>query len=337
LFTWPNHVLYVNQTRGSLLKDRVGRRVENYGCLDVEIIRLLEIINLQSAVLHAFDSQLDQQLDEVSSLTTQDQSAVIRITEQRRNAIGFMRSFDFYNLFHTAYWEQLYARLLASPRFRLAEATNLVEMKSKRLDEEIQKAVIVQDRTRQQQEREQELAVLRGLHALSLANDIQSNALLIINFVVSATASFGLTEILVPWLTLISRSTSSFPEAYPLIWIGLNIGIFMLVAFTLNFVSNSLIKSKSQLVELEGRLNSPYRVTDLETYLAQDGNVEFFHLDTNEKSGYIRIRKSYGVLLLEFDRKQFYRYVFLWRRGKLLSLEDMKRIYVDEVLKKLTS
>lgn len=336
LFVWPNHILYINQNNNSLFKDRVRERVENYGCLDVELIRIFEIINLRSALLHTFDRQLDKQLDEISSLNAQDQRALIHITEQRRNIARLTGSFDFFNLFHTAYWEPLYARLLEHPRLRLAEATNLVELKSERLDEEIQKAVLIQDRIRHQQEGEQELHVLRGLHSLSLANDIQSNALLIINFVVSATASFSFTEVLAPWLTHVSGAMPSFPDAYPLAWICLNIGIFIIVVLILTRVSNSLIQSRSQITELEGQLDSPYSVAHLETYLARHKDFEYFHLNTNEQSGYIRIPKPFGSLLLEFDRKLFYRFILLWQRGKLPRLENIKRNHVDKDLKELT-
>ncbi len=336
MFIWPNHAIHINQNRKSLAEKHIRQRVADYGCLDVEVVRILEILNLQSALLHAFDRQLDEQLENVSKLTAEDQSAVIRVTEQRRNIARSLRSFDFFNLFHTAYWEPLYARLLESPRLRLSEATTLVEMKSRRLDEEIQQAVIIQDRTRQQQEREQELDVLRGLHNLGIANDIQSNALSIINFVVSATASFAFTEVLAPLLKSLFRSNSSFPDAYPWIWIALNVGIFVFVAFGLNRAGKLLVQSKSQIIELDGRLDSPYDLDHLEVCLMQNKELEYFHFDTNKQSGYIRIRKPYGVLLLEFDHKRFYRFVLFWQVQKLPAPESMKKNYVDEELKKLT-
>ena len=100
---------------------------------------------MQSALNHAFDKILDRQLEEVNLLAAMEQQALVEITEQRRNISRSMRSFDFYNLFHTAYWEALYARLLESPHLRFREVATLIEMKTTRLDEEIQKAVIIQD------------------------------------------------------------------------------------------------------------------------------------------------------------------------------------------------
>ncbi|MCL4528362.1 MAG: hypothetical protein M1282_03000 [Chloroflexi bacterium] len=331
LFIWPNHALYVNQNPKSLVEERVIERVVKYGCLDVEVVRIFEILNLQSALLRAFDRQLDEQLETIASLGAQDLPTFIKIAGERRSIVHSMRSFDFFNLFHTAYWESVYARLLTSPHLRLKEATDLVEMKSERLEEEIQQAVIIQDRMRQQQEREQELDVLRGLHSLSLANDIQNDALLIINFVVSATASFGLTEVLSPWLTLLSGADSSFADAFPLEWIGLNVGIFTAVALLLNLVSKSLIRSKSKIIEMEGRINLPCDGTCLRAFQSQGRDLEYFHLDVDGQLGYLRIRRPYGVLFLEFDRKQYYRYVLFVRNKKWSSPKDLNVFVAEEV------
>ncbi len=156
LYIWPNHALYINQSPKAISYNRAQMRVKRYGCLDVEIVRILEILNLQSALNHAFDNILDHQLEEVNQLAAKEQQALVEITEQRRNISRSMRSFDFYNLFHTAYWESLYARLLENPHLRFREVANLIEMKTARLDEEIQQAIIVQDRARQQQQRGQD-------------------------------------------------------------------------------------------------------------------------------------------------------------------------------------
>ncbi len=331
LFVWPNHAFYVNQNRKALEDERICGRVAEYGCLDVEVVRIFEILNLQSALLHAFDRQLDQQLEMISSPSAQDQQTFIKIAKGRRNIVHSMRSFDFFNLFHTAYWEPLYARLLTSPHLRLKEATDLVEMKSQRLEDEIQQAAIIQDRMRQQQEREQELDVLRGLHSLSLANDIQNDALLIINFVVSATASFGFTEVLSPWLTLLSGSSPSFAEARPLDWIFLNVVIFTVIAFLLNFVSKSLIRSKSKIIEMDGRINLPCDATRLSTFRSQAQALEYFHLDVDGQLGYLRIRRPYGVLFLEFDCKQYYRYILFVRDKKWPRPDDLNIFVAEEV------
>ncbi len=333
LFIWPNHALYVNQNLKAISADRIRSRVERYGCVDVEIIRILEILNLQSALLHAFDSLLDQQLEQISSLTAQDQYAVIKITEQRINISRSLRSFDYFNLFHTAYWEPLFVRLLENPRLRFHDAESLVEAKSARLDEEIQRAVVIQDRARQQQQREQELDVLRGLHSLSLANDVQSNALKLINFIVSATASFAFAAVLAPLLTSVSGASPSFQEVYPWAWIGVNAGIFLLVVFVLTNVSSALIGRKSQVVELEGRLDLPYDMARLQAYLAQQRNVEYFHLDVTERSGYLRVHKPSGILILEFNHERIYRFILFLQAGKLFNAEQLKWAYVDEEIR----
>lgn len=335
LFMWPNHALYINQNLESISPQRVHSRVSNYGCLDVEIIRILEIINLQNALLHAFDNLLDQQLEQVSSLTAKDQRAVIKITEQRRDISQSLRSFDFFNLFHTAYWEPLFSRLLENPRLRYHETVSLVEMKSARLDEEIQRAIIIQDRTRQQQQREQELDVLRGLHSLSLANDIQSSALSIINLVVSATASFGFTAVLEPWLTSLSGAQPSFQDAYPLIWIGFNVGVFLMVTVILAKVSASLVARNSHLVELHGHLDLHYNGANLEAYLAQHQTFEFFHLDIDDLSGYFRIKKPSGTLIFEFDRERIYRYILFLQRIERLDRARLKETYIDQEIQNL--
>ncbi len=334
-FMWPNHALYINQNRVSISPKRVHSRVSNYGCLDVEIIRILEIINLQNALLHAFDTLLDQQLEQISSLNAKDQSAIIKITEQRSDISQSLRSFDFFNLFHTAYWEPLYSRLLENPRLRHHEAVSLVEMKSARLDEEIQRAIIIQDRSRQQQQREQELDVLRGLHSLSLANDIQSNALSIINVVVSATASFGFTAILGPLLTSLSAAQPSFEDAYPLMWIGLNVGVFSIVTVILSKVSASLVARKHHLVELHGHLDLHYNGANLEAYLAQLQTFEFIHLDTDDLSGYFRIKKPSGTLIFEFDRERIYRYILFLQGIERFDRARLKEAYIDQELQNL--
>ena len=309
LYMWPNHALYINQNLESISPTRVHARVSTYGCLDVEVIRILEIITLQNALLHAFDNLLDHQLEQVSLLTAKDQQAVIKITEQRRDISQSLRSFDFFNLFHTAYWEPLFSRLLDNPRLRYHETVSLVDMKSARLDEEIQQAIIIQDRNRQQQQREQELDVLRGLHSLSLANDIQSNALSIINVVVSATASFAFTATLAPLLTRLSGAWPSFADVYPLAWIGLNVGVFALVTVLLSKVSASRVARRNHSVEIHGYLDLRYDRTSLEAYLAQHQMFEFIHMDIDDLGGYFRIKKPSGTIVFEFDGERIYRYI----------------------------
>lgn len=333
LYVWPNHALYINQHPASIDADRVHRRVEQYGCLDVEIARILEILNLQSALLHAFDSFLDQQLERVSTLAASDQEAVIQLTERRRKMSRSTRSFDFYNLFHTAYWELLYARLLEHPHLRLHEVIKLVDMKLTRLDEAIRQAIIIQDQTRQQQQREQELDVLRGLHNLSLANDVQSNALLAINFLVSATASFSFTEVLAPWLTSLTGAQPSFPDAYPLLWLGINVGVFSLVAMILTITSSSMIRRGNRMIELGGRLDLPLDVNRLQSYYAQHRNLAYLHLDADDLSGYIRIRIPSGTLVFEFDRERIFRYSVLLQGRTMLDPEQIRQIRVEEEIR----
>jgi hypothetical protein len=255
LYIWPNHALYINQSPKAISDERARIRVKQYGCLDVEIIRILEILNLQSALNHAFDGILDHHLEEVSLLAAKEQQALVEITEQRRKISHSMRSFDFYNLFHTAYWESLYARLLENPHLRFGDILALIEKKTARLDEEIQQAVLIQDRARLQQERKQELEVLRGLHRLSRSNDIQNSALMTINFIVSATASFALMEVVEPWLTRLSQAEPSYSLAYPLPWIGLNTATFLVLALFLRIVSAYLIRKKSRSGKLDEQLN----------------------------------------------------------------------------------
>lgn len=335
LYIWPNHALYVNQSPKAISNDRARIRVKRYGCLDVEIVRILEILNLQSALNHAFDSILDRQLEEVNLLPAKEQQALVEITEQRRNISRSMRSFDFYNLFHTAYWESLYARLLENPRLRFRDVVALIEIKTARLDEEIQQAVIIQDRARQQQQREQELDVLRGLHRLSLSNDIQNNALMAINFIVSATASFAFMEVLEPLLTQRYGIELSFRQVYPLAWIALNLGIFLILTLILSIMSSYLIRKKSRGIELDGQLNLPYDTEQLEYYLVHQKSLDYYYLDRDDRSGYLRILLPQGTLSLEFDHHKFTRFILFLQGGKTYDPEKLKKIYVDVEICKL--
>jgi hypothetical protein len=337
LYIWPNHALYINQHPQMLGIDRVNMRVTLYGCLDIEVTRILEIINLQSALLHAFDGFLDQQLEQVSALAGSDHDALIQLTEQRRKMSRSMRRLDFYNLFHTADWESLYVRLLEHPHLRLREAANLVDIKSTRLNEEIQQAIIVQDRTRHQQQQERELNVLRGLHNLGLANDVQSRALLTINFLVSATASLSITEVLAPWLTSITRARPSFPDAYPLLWIGVNVVVFLLIALILTRISFLIIRKESRIIELEGRLDLPLDISRLQSYSVQHPNLAYLHLNTDYLTGFIRIQKPFGALVFEFDRERIYRYSVFLQGRKLLNPELVLHLYVEEEIGLLRS
>lgn len=335
LYIWPNHALYINQNLKSIGADRARHRIERYGCLDVEIIRILEILNLQSALLHAIDDFLDQQLEKLSTLAASDQQAVIKLTEQRRRMSHSTRSFDFYNLFHTAYWESLYARLLDHPHLRLRDAASLVDMKLARLDEEVQQAIIIQDRARQQQQRDQELNVLRGLHSLSLANDVQSSALLTINFLVSATASFGFTQILAPWLTSITGAQPTFSDAYPILWIGVNVAVFLLIALLLTNVSSSIIRRESRVIELEGRLDLALDYTRLQNYYVRHPGLTYLHLNSDDLSGYLRVKKPSGIVVFEFDRERIYRYSIFLQGRKSFDSEQIRESYVDAEIQAL--
>ncbi|HLF75720.1 MAG TPA: hypothetical protein VI524_15290, partial [Anaerolineales bacterium] len=332
---WPNHAFYINQSPRAISDDRVRKRVKSYGCLDIEIVRILEILNLQSALNHAFDSILDQYLEEVSLLAEKGQQALVEITKQRRNISRSMRSFDFYNLFHTAYWELLYARLLENPHLRFHDTVALIEKKTARLDEEIQQAVIVQDRVRQQQQRQQELDVLRGLHRLGLSNDIQNSALMTINFIVSATASFAFMEVIEPLLTQSSGTELSFKQVYPLAWIGVNMGIFLALALVLWITSSYLIRKKGRRIELDGQLNLPYDAEQLDYYLARQRDLDYHYLDRLDRSGYLRIVLPHGTLSLEFDHHRFTRFILFLQGEKTHDPEKLKQIYVDAEIDKL--
>jgi hypothetical protein len=334
LYIWPNHALYINQSPKAISHERARIRVKQYGCLDVEIVRILEILNLQSALNHAFDKVLDRQLEEVNLLAAMEQQALVEITEQRRNMSRSMRSFDFYNLFHTAYWEALYARLLENPHLRLREVATLIEMKTTRLDEEIQQAVIIQDRARQQQQREQELDVLRGLHRLSLSNDIQNNALTTINFIVSATASFAFMEVFEPLLTQGLSLQFPFRQVYPLLWLGLNL-VFLGLTLSLLIISNGLIRKKNRVIEIEGQLNLPYDPQQLEYYLAHQKALDYYYLDRNDEKGYLRILVRHGTLALEFDHLRFTRFTLFLQGAKHYDPEKFKKTYVDVEIDKL--
>jgi len=335
LYIWPNHALYVNQSPRAISDNRVRIRIKQYGCLDVEMVRILEILNLQSALNHAFDSILDRQLEEVNLLSAKEQQALVEITEQQRNISHSMRSFDFYNLFHTAYWEALYARLLENPHLRFRDIVALIEKKTARLDDEIRQAIIIQDRARQQQQRKQELDVLRGLHRLSLSNDIQNNALMAINFIVSATASFALMEVFEPWLAQRSDAVLSYKQAFPAHWIGLNLGIFLILAFILWIGSSYLIRKKSRGIELDGQLDLPYDAERLESYVARQRHLDYHYLDRHDSSGYLRILLPHGTLSLEFDHRRFTRFTLFLQGEKSHDPEKLKKNYVDVEIFKL--
>jgi hypothetical protein len=335
LYIWPNHALYINQSPKAISHDRTLSRVKQYGCLDVEIVRILEILNLQGALNHAFDKILDHQLAEVNLLAAKEQQALVKITEQRRNISRSLRSFDFYNLFHTAYWESLYARLLENPYLRFRDVASLIEIKSARLDEEIQQAIIVQDRARQQQQREQQLGVLRGLHRLSLLNDIQNTALMTINFIVSATASFAFLEVLEPWLTQWYSLENPFRQVYPLGWIGLNVGTFLFLTLILSTMSNFVIRRKNRVIELDGQLNLPYDTQQLEYYLARQKNLDYYYFDRDDKGGFLRFLLPKGTLSLEFDHRRFIRFILFLQGEKTYDSEQLKKIYVDVAISRL--
>jgi hypothetical protein len=335
LYVWPNHALYINQSSKAISGERVLHRVKHYGCLDVEIVRILEILNLQSALNHAYDSILDYQLEEVSMLAAKEQQTLIKITEQRRSISRALRSFDFYNLFHTAYWESLYARLLENPHLRFRDVANLIEMKTSRLDEEVQQAIIIQDQARQQQQREQELDVLRGLHRLSLSNDIQNNVLMTINFIVTATASFAFLEVLEPLLMQMYSPGTPFRQVYPLTWIGLNLGTFLILMVILSVVSTYLIRKKNKVIEFDGQLNLPYDSHQLEYYLTHQKALDYYYLDKDDKGGFLRIILAHGTLFFEFDRRKFTRFTLLLHGEKTYDPKQLREIYVDMVLDKL--
>jgi hypothetical protein len=210
----------------------------------------------------------------------------------------------------------------------------LIEMKTTRLDEEVQQAVIIQDRARQQQQREQQLGVLRGLHRLGLSNDIQNSALTTINFIVSATASFAFMEVLEPLLTQRYATETSFRQAYPLFWLGLNL-IFLSLTLSLLVIGNGLIRKKNRVIELEGQLNLPYDRRQLEDYLVHQKNLDYYYLDRDEKEGYLKILLKHGTLALEFDRLRFTRFILFLQGEKNYDPEELKKTYIDAAIDQL--
>jgi len=332
LYVWPNHALYINQSPKAISHERALRRVKQYGCLDVEIVRILEILN---ALNHAYDNILDHQLEQVNFLPAREQRALVEITEQRRNISRSLRSLDFYNLFHTAYWESLYARLLENPHLRFHDVAALIEMKTARLDEEVQQAVIIQDRTRQQHQREQELDVLRGLHRLGLSNDIQNNVLMTINFIVSATASFAVLEVVEPLLGQTYSPGIPYRDAYPLAWFGLHVGALIVSAMVLSLVSTYLIRRKNRVIEFDGQLNLPYESRQLEYYLTHQKALDYYYLDRGDKGGFLRILLPRGTLFFEFDQRKFTRFILLLQGAKIYDPRKLKTIYVDAAINKL--
>lgn len=335
LYVWSNHAIYINQDPTSLAVERVKHRVHDYGCLDVEVLRMLEVLNLQSALMRTFDSILEQHLANVSTVTNYSQRDIIELARQHRAISRAMRSFDFFNLFHTARWEPLFGRLQESPRLNLRSATELIETKLRHLDDEIRQAVIIQDRIRQQQEREQELRIWRGIHGLSLANDIQNNALMIINFIVSATAAFGLTEVVQPLLTRIFDAKPTFSEMYPVYWVLFNLGVFAIIVVFLSIFSTALMGSRRRGLELEGPLNEPYDPQKLQQYLTSDTGPEYFEINENKGSGYLRIRESTNVLTLEFDGEKIYRFILFIQGSKTRSLNELKQRVIAQEIEKL--
>jgi len=335
LLLWPNHAIYVNQDPASFAEQKHLPRTDDHGCLDVEIVRILEIVNLQGALMRAFDSVLDRQLAQISTVSAEDHEAIIGITRQRRNILRAIRSYDFFNLFHTAHWESLFARVLENPHLKFYAAGNLVESKAQRLDDEISQTIVIQDRIRQQRQREQELNILRGIHGLNLANDVQNNVLMIINLVLSATAAFGFTEVLSPLLTAVSRAPLSFRDQYPLGWLALNLVVFLAIASTLTILSSRLIRRRSRAIEIDGQLNCSYDRASLESHLAKRKDVEYLHLDIGERSGYLRVRKPNGALLLEFDDQRFHRFILFLQGRKSIDAQGLKETYVDPEIQRL--
>ncbi len=260
LFVWPNHAIHINQAADFILGESGTNRIDKYGLVDIEIVRIFELLNLQTALVHAFDGELEKMLEEISSGAANDPKAIIRIIEQRRRITRSIRTFDFFNLFHGAQLEPLYRRLLGNPGLKYRPATELVEAKARRLDDEIDQAVIIQDRIRQQQQNEQEIDILRGIHSLSLTNERQSNALAVINIVVSATAAFGLTEVLSPLLTSEFRAYPLFSQVYPWYWVGLNGLIFGIIMVILRVLFLRGTKSPPPSLMVEKKIQDLQKV-----------------------------------------------------------------------------
>lgn len=195
LFVWPNHAIYIDQAPDFIRGEKGIERIDKYGLVDMELVRIFEVLTLQGAMVHAFDSKLDEMLKEVSSGTANDSKDIVRIIQQRRRITRSIRTFDYFNLFHGgAQLEALYRRLLDNPGLEYTTATDLVEAKARRLDEEIGQSVIIQNRE-----------ILEGIRQLTLSNERQTRALASITIVVSVITALSFTEVI---LTLVLPSIS---------------------------------------------------------------------------------------------------------------------------------
>jgi len=141
--------------------------------------------------------------------------------------------------------------------------------------------------------------------------------------------------VLLPALTRITGAQPSFSDAYPLLWIVLNVSIFLLVALSLTTISSSIIRRQSRVIELDGRLDLEMNIDGLQSYYVQNSKLIHLHLDTEEFNGFIRIQKPSGVLIFEFDRKRIYRYSAFLQGFRSFELELVKQKYVEEEIQAL--
>lgn len=336
VFLTPNHAIYINQATHLLSPDRVHDRLSHYYVLDVEFLRLVELLTLQYTICRTYDLILDDKLAGIEALDAEDPKDVLEVIKLRRHVAHSIRRFDPFNFLNSAHWEPLYARLLANRQLDIGTVRELLMTKLNHLDDEISQAMLLQERNRQREEREQELDVLRNLHSLSLASETQSDALMIINFVVSATASFTFTQVLVPWLTRCTGVQSSFDIAFPRVWVALNVAVFVLVATALYALTTTLIRRRKPVVEFEGVVdNRPYEDGALRAYVRSRSDLEYMNLNTDENSGYLRIRKKKGIVLLQFKGGFIRRYIVFAQGIRDGDLDRLKREYVDAELDRL--
>ena len=331
----PNHAILINQALHMVSSERVSNRLKRYHVLDVEFLRILEIITLIFALYRAYDRTLDVALRDVEKINAEDSKVVRNYMKRRQRLARSIRRFDTINLFQTAHWQPVYSSFLSSRNLQLDVLHEMLSKKLDFLDDEIQQAILLQDRIRQREQQEQELDVLRNLHTLSLTNETQSDALMIINFVVSATASFAFTQVLMPWLSRIIGlgMELSLDNVYPGRWVILNVAVFILVALGLYGLTSYLIHNRKPAIELEGDLSGyEYDESTLKSYVRSRKDLEYIHLDNDVFSGYLRIPKKKGVVLFQFGEGFIRRYIIFAQGIRDSDFGAIKNDYVDAEL-----
>ena len=326
----PNHVIMINQTPSQISGWFINNRLGKYHVLDVDYLRILEILTLLLALYRAHDHTLDDTQKSIEKLDVGDRNAVNEFVMKRKILVRSIRRFNNISLFHTAIWQPVYNNLLKNQNLQLNVLQEQLNLKLSHLDDEIRQSILLQDRERQREQQEQELDVLRNLHTLSLTNEVQSDALMIINFVVSATASFAFTEVLIPWLTSVTSIKQSFETAFPGFWVMLNVGVFTFVAVSLYWLTSYLIRHRRPAIELEGKVyKQPYEESVLRSYVKSRKDLDYLHLDVDDYSGFLRVKKKKGIVLFQFDRNMIRRYIIFTQGFRDGDLEHLKWEYVD--------